>query len=290
VKKRDGKINKYSPEISLFFSQLLVLLSCYLVIIKKSENWLITTLTVSATLGFINITVLHYSLRPVKSHNRKLAQHGPGYAWAMGILLLVLTASTIMFPAILLENPLGAAYLILSFGAGWSFFLLIALLMVKKSEGPAYKLYGNLKVWHLGALLYLVIGASSWFLADWNPSVPHHIIRAEVVKVKGISGISPGDSCTADISWYRKEEKKIKCRSYFSCNGKRLFGSIGMGIFPCRISYANDIFSVRGADNSTSDGDPAFSINTDSSVILYSTKKPLPYHPELVAKIAKKKH
>jgi hypothetical protein len=289
VKKRDGKINKYSPEISLFFSQLLVLLCCYLIIIKKSENWLITTLAVSATLGFINTTVLHYSLRPVKRYNKKLATHGPGYAWAIAFLFLLLTGATIMFPALLLQNPFGAALLILSFGAGWSFLFLIALLMVRKSEGPAYKLTGNFRVWHLGTLLYGIIGVSSWFLADWNPSVPHHTVRAEVVRVKGISGISPGDPCTTDISWYRKE-KKIKCRSYFSCGGKRLFGSIGMGIFPCSLSYADGSLSVKGADNSVSDGDPAFSINTESSVILYSTKKPLPAHPELEAKIVKKKN
>jgi presenilin-like A22 family membrane protease len=122
MNKRGKKFGDYSPEISLAVTQVLAGYSFYLVVIKKSESWLFTTLAVSAALGFINVTVLLYSLRPAKSYNRKLATHGPGFAWSVAFLLLLLTGATLMVPALLLHNPLGAAIMILSFGAGWSFF------------------------------------------------------------------------------------------------------------------------------------------------------------------------
>ncbi len=288
MKEKGKKIGHYSPEISLFISQVLVLVSCYLVFMKRSESWLITTLAVSAALAFINLTILHYMLRPVKIHDPGPAIHGPGYAWSAALALLFISGASLVPPALLMHSPLGAAIMIMSFGGGWALFLFIALLIVKKSEGPAHKLFGNFRISHIGALLFGAVAVSSWFLAEWNPSVPHYRFRGEVVKVKGISGISPGDPCTADISWFREGNGKPKCRSSFSCGGKRLFGSIGMGIFPCRMSYSGNSLFVRGADNSVSDGDPAFSINTETSVILYSTKKPLPAHPELEARIVTK--
>jgi hypothetical protein len=100
--------------------------------------------------------------------------------------------------------------------------------------------------------------------ADPNPRV----VRAEVVRVEGESGVRITDKCEFLVRRRTKEDQTFECNAQVLCGDKLLYGGPMRGYFPCTL-YEGERRDVVGSDGATTsqDQDAALHLNTKSGVM-----------------------
>jgi hypothetical protein len=282
-------IFQLSPEIMFFFAQLFIILSIYNVFFLQSRNWELTTISVSLAFAFINFTIICFSLRPY-SFSLDLVYKKQNNNWGIAtffifFIFMFIYVSYSISAIFAIKTSYVAAQLIIFSGVIFSLLLAVGTFFAFKSPGINRKIKKTISIRYFLIIIYLVVAALAWHIADWNPTLTHYTSEVKIIKTNGIEGIKKNDICYIDVGTYSGSVKKNKCRIRFFCNGKKLFGGIGLGMVNSKVSLKDDSIYIKGADNSVTDGDPAFSIDTKRGLIRFSKKYSLKYRSELTGKI-----
>lgn len=88
-------------------------------------------------------------------------------------------------------------------------------------------------------------------------------VRATVTEVSGLSDVSVGAACTADVTRHDRDDGTFWCNAQITCGARLLYGGADAGYFPC-VLYDGVRRDVVGSDPSTTveDRDAAMSLNT----------------------------
>ncbi len=282
-------IGLLSPEILFFCTQLFLVISCYLVFVRKSEDWIATTILVSSTLTFMNFTILFRSMRPFQ-FKKHFFKSIPPSNWTLvpvpAFFFFYFIAGSFILPLVILtKTSYAAAQFMIISGTAPAIIFLIGTIIGRKGEGLSRPLFKKIRVWHGASVLYIIIGTLTIFIADWNPLLQHYNASLKVVRQYNSTDVSLNDICRADIGVYPASMKKAKCRIRLFCNGKRLFGNLGQGIIDCKTTVTGENINIYGGDDVTSDGDPALRINTHRKRLTFSRRYPLPGGVEFEASI-----
>ncbi len=266
-------ISQFSPEIMFLISQIFTALSIYNVFFLHSKNWGLTTISVSLAFAFLNITIIYFGLRPYKFSIKNISKNRYNI-WGTSAFLIpfvfMMIYISFSITAIVIQTSYAAAQLIILSGSILPLTIAVCLIFTSKSPGLNRKFRKTVPIRFFLITIFLFIAASAWHVAEWNPTLKHYTTEIEITKSNGLDNIQVGDKCYADIGTYSGTVKKNRCRVRFFCNGKRLFGSLGMGMINGKISTKDNNIYIKAQDSSVKDGDPAFSINTDKELIRFS--------------------
>jgi len=285
MKKKKNKrgIIAALPEAMILLSIILSSLSFYFVFMKKTKDFYAIALLVSSALAAVNFAILFVSLR-----KGGLLKGGPN-DWArialssLGLFIAVGAFFALNFA---FKTSYAAAQMMLGCGSGLAIIFIIGSIYWRKSSGLKRELFAKIRVWHISIVLYCIVAAATWFIADWNPTLRHYSAKLQAKKVRSHDFIKKGDICEADIGTYPTKMKIRKCRVRFFCGGKRLFGVLGGGMIKCRYRHGERFFIV-GEDPSADDGDPALRVNTRRKLLQYSSDHSLRRKVEAEFKIIK---
>jgi hypothetical protein len=88
-------------------------------------------------------------------------------------------------------------------------------------------------------------------------------VRATVTEVSGLSDVSVGATCSADVTRHDRDDGTFWCNAQITCGSRLLYGGADAGYFPC-VLYDGVRRDVVGSDPSTTveDRDAAMSLNT----------------------------
>lgn len=100
--------------------------------------------------------------------------------------------------------------------------------------------------------------------ADENP----RLVRAEVVRAEGSSGVRVGDKCEFLVRRHTAENGSYECNAQVICGERLLYGGPMRGYFPCRLSEGErrDVVGTDGATTSY-DQDAALILDTKRGVM-----------------------
>jgi hypothetical protein len=93
-------------------------------------------------------------------------------------------------------------------------------------------------------------------------------VKAEVTRVRGDSGVRPGQACDLFVERRPRAANDFECSAQVVCGGKLLYGGKDRGFFPCRF-YEGDRRDVVGgeAETTRSDRDGALRIDTRQGIL-----------------------
>lgn len=82
------------------------------------------------------------------------------------------------------------------------------------------------------------------------PGTPPLVVKAEVTRVEGDTGVRPGQTCEFFVERRQRGDRGFECNAQVVCGGKLLYGGVGRGFFACRF-YEGDRRDVVGGEAET---------------------------------------
>jgi hypothetical protein len=277
------------PLLLLVTGAVTLAASLYLVVWERAESRVLTTLSVATCLGCAFLALLGCALRPQLPWTSSRASASAIGAWGIPLLMVAIVAPmtvamTVLIPALIIDTAFGPALLFLVTGWGLAVTVAVMLVVYRRAEGPTRSLVGPVKVWHLGLVLSAAMAAFTYWLADWNPTLRHYRVEARATGVDGLAGVAVGDLCELDLGWFPGAFGDEKCRARLFCNGRKLFGGIGVAVFSCNVREQPTLV-ISGEDVAADDGDPAFSVDTATGQVRFSERSLWEGPPNLAAEI-----
>jgi hypothetical protein len=97
---------------------------------------------------------------------------------------------------------------------------------------------------------------------------PPRVIRAEVVRAQGDSGVRVGDKCEFLVNRHITKDGSSMCNAQVMCGERLVYGGPKRGYFPCRLDEA-ERREVVGTDGATTaqDEDGGFYLDTHKGVM-----------------------
>jgi hypothetical protein len=97
------------------------------------------------------------------------------------------------------------------------------------------------------------VGGADLLPASANTDPPR-VVRAEVVRAEGGSGVRGGDKCEGLVNRHLTKDGSWMCNAQVMCGERLVYGGPERGYFPCRLDEA-ERREVVGTDGATTDQD-----------------------------------